>query len=271
MIRSAITVSLVEQARKGPFVFHGDLEAACRSAAELGFDAIELFAPSAEVISSLPLPALLSQYGLSLAAVGTGAGMLVHKLSLTDADATRRQQAEAFIGQIMEAGARFGAPAIIGSMQGRWDDQVPQATATQYLQDALQRLGQRAETLGTVLMYEPLNRYETNMCNTMKQGVELLKPLATRSVRLLGDLFHMNIEETTIEGGLIDAGAFLGHVHFVDSNRQAVGHGHMSYEPIAGALRSIGYAGYASAEAFPVPDAITTAKSTIDGFRRWLR
>jgi sugar phosphate isomerase/epimerase len=105
----------------------------------------------------------------------------------------------------------------------------------------------------------------------MKQGVELLKPLATRSVRLLADLFHMNIEETTIEGGLIDAGAFLGHVHFVDSNRQAVGHGHMSYEPIAGALRSIGYAGYASAEAFPVPDAITTAKSTIDGFRRWLR
>ena len=271
MIRSAITVSLVEQARKGPFVFHGDLEAACRSAAELGFDAIELFAPSADVINSLPLHALLSQYGLSLASVGTGAGMVVHKLSLTDADSSRRQQAESFISQIMEAGARYGAPAIIGSMQGRWDDQVNQATATGYLRDALQRLGHKAQALGTVLMYEPLNRYETNMCNTMKQGVELLTPLATKSVRLLADLFHMNIEETTIEGGLLDAGSFLGHVHFVDSNRQAVGHGHMNYEPIAKALRSLDYAGYASAEAFPIPDAVVTAKSTIEGFRRWLR
>ena len=43
MISSAITLSLVPEARGGPFVFWDDLEAGCAKAAELGFDAIEIF------------------------------------------------------------------------------------------------------------------------------------------------------------------------------------------------------------------------------------
>jgi sugar phosphate isomerase/epimerase len=271
MIKSAITVSIVEQARKGPFVFHDRVADACRIASELGFDAVELFAPSADAIRALPLGDLLKQHNLKLAAVGTGAGMVVHKLQLCDADAARRQQAEQFIRDIMSAGAEFGAPAIIGSMQGKWDDVVDQRTATGYLQDALRRLGEHAESLGTTLIYEPLNRYETNLANTMAQGVELLQPLATKSVKLLADLFHMNIEETSISQALMDAGSHIGHVHFVDSNRQAAGRGHIDFTPIASALTSIGFGGYASAEAFPIPDAMTTARQTIETFRKCFR
>lgn len=271
MIKSAITVSIVEQARKGPFVFHDSVPEACRIASELGFDAVELFAPSAEAIRSLPLTDLLKRHNLKLAAVGTGAGMVVHKLHLCDPDPARRQKAEQFIRDIMNAGAEFSAPAIIGSMQGKWDDAVDQPTATGHLRDALQRLGEHAESLGTTLIYEPLNRYETNMANTMQQGVELLKPLATKSVKLLADLFHMNIEETSISQALLDAGTYIGHVHFVDSNRQAAGRGHMDFAPISSALATIGYDGYASAEAFPIPDSITTAHQTIETFRRCFR
>jgi sugar phosphate isomerase/epimerase len=271
MIKSAVTISIVEQARKGPFVFHEDLPAACRAAADLGFDAIELFAPSGEAIRALPLSKLLTDHGLKLAAVGTGAGMVVHKLSLCDADANRRTQAMAFIREIMSAGAEYGAPAIIGSMQGKWDDIVDQKTATGYLRDALQELGEHAERCGTVLHYEPLNRYETNMATTLSAGAELLKPLATKHLRLLADLFHMNIEETSIAGALRDAGKLVGHVHFVDSNRQAAGRGHMAYAPIVEALKQISYDGYASVEAFPIPDSMTTAQQTIETFRTCFR
>ena len=271
MIKSAITVSIVEQARKGPFVFHGDVPKACQIGAELGFDAVELFAPSAAAIRSLSLADLLKSHDLKLAAVGTGAGMVVHKLQLCDPDATRRQQAEGFIRELMRAGAEFGAPAIIGSMQGKWDEVVDQATARKYLQDSLQRLGEHAEQLGTTLMFEPLNRYETNMVSTMQQGVELLKPLATTAVLLLADLFHMNIEEVSISNALMNAGEYVGHVHFVDSNRQAAGRGHMEYASITSALASIGFDGYASAEAFPIPDALTTARQTIETFRKCFR
>ena len=271
MIKSAVTVSIVEQARKGPFVFHDNVADACRIASALGFDAVELFAPSADAIRSLPLADLLKQYNLRLAAVGTGAGMVVHKLQLCDPDSARRQKAEHFIRDIMSAGADYEAPAIIGSMQGKWDDVVDLPTAQGYLRDALQRLGEHAESLGTTLIYEPLNRYETNMVNTIQQGVELLKPLATKSVRLLADLFHMNIEEVSVAEALQTAGPHLGHVHFVDSNRQAAGRGHMDFAPIASALASISYDGYASAEAFPIPDSLTTARQTIETFQRCFR
>lgn len=271
MILSAVTVSIVEQARKGPFVFHDDLPAACRAAAKLGFDAIELFASSADAIRALPLTGLLADHGLKLAAVGTGAGMVVHKLSLCDADPDRRAQAAEFICKIISAGAEFGAPAIIGSMQGRWDDAVNQQTATAYLRDALEQLGDHAEKSGTALFYEPLNRYETNMATTLAAGAELIQPLATRNVRLLADLFHMNIEEASIAEALRDAGSLVGHVHFVDSNRQAAGRGHMDYQPIVAALKEIRFEGYASVEAFPIPDSVTAATTTIETFRRCFR
>ena len=52
MIRSAVTISLVEEARGGPFVFWDDLPAACRSARALGFDAIELFPPGPRAVDT---------------------------------------------------------------------------------------------------------------------------------------------------------------------------------------------------------------------------
>jgi sugar phosphate isomerase/epimerase len=90
-------------------------------------------------------------------------------------------------------------------------------------------------------------------------------------VVLLADLFHMNIEEANIADGLRDGGKHIGHVHFVDSNRQAAGRGHMDYAPIAQALADIGYDGYCCAEAFPVPDSDETARQTIETFKAVFR
>ena len=72
MIKSAITVSLVAQAKGGPFVYWDGLASAAASAAKLGFDAIEIFAPSAASIDRPMLHALLKQHSLSAAAFGTG-------------------------------------------------------------------------------------------------------------------------------------------------------------------------------------------------------
>lgn len=271
MIRSAVTVSVVEQARKGPFVFHDDVPVACRTAAELGFDAVELFAPSPDAIRALPMAELLRQHDLKLAAVGTGAGMVIHKLQLCDPDSERRTAAREFIRAIIDAGSEFGAPAIIGSMQGRWDEHTDRPTAVKRLQDALNELGDHAEKRGTILIYEPLNRYETNLAVTMEQGRELLEPLSSSNVRLLADLFHMNIEESNLAEAIRKVGSRIGHVHFVDSNRQAAGRGHLDFRPIADALIAVGFAGYASAEAFPIPDSLIAARATIDSFQTHFR
>ncbi len=267
MIRSAVTISLVEEARGGPFVFWHDLPGSIRQAADLGFDAVEIFAGSPLDVNVGELHQLLNETGLKLAAVGTGAGWVLHRVHLVDAHPTTRENAHEFIMSMINLGAEFGAPAIIGSMQGRWQDDVSQELAGQHLREGLNELGQYAANKGVPLIYEPLNRYETNMCNTMRDGVELLESLETENVKLLADLFHMNIEETSVAQGLRDGGRHIGHLHFVDSNRRPAGCGHMDFGLVAQALADIGYQGYASAEAFPWPDSIKAARQTIDTYR----
>ncbi len=268
-IRSSITVSLVPEARGGPFVFWDDLPAACRKAKALGFDAIEVFPTSAAELDASALQTLLSDHGLALAAMGTGAGWLREKLNLTLPLLEARVQARDFIRSIIDLAGSLGAPAIIGSMQGRWTDEVDRDTATGYLADALEALGADAAAHGVPLIYEPLNRYETNLVNTIEAGVALLKTLSTRNVVLLADLFHMNIEERDLAAAIHAGQGHIGHVHFVDSNRRPAGCGHTNFGPIAHALAEIDYHGYASAEAFPYPDSDSAAEATIKTFHRY--
>ncbi len=118
-MKCAVTVSLVEEARGGPFVFWDDLAQACAEAAELGFDGIEIFAPGPDAVDVDELKKLLDEQGLELAAVGTGAGAVKHGLTLTDPRADVRRQAIEFVRSMIDFGGAYGAPAIIGSMQGR--------------------------------------------------------------------------------------------------------------------------------------------------------
>lgn len=268
-IRSCVTISLVPQARGGPFVFWDDLEAGCRKARQLGFDAVEVFPPGPLGFDPQKLLGWLSETGLNLAAVGTGAGWVLQKLSLTSPDPAQRDQAKAFVRSIIDLAGPFGAPAIIGSMQGRWGDGVSKEQALAWLSEALDELGQHAATHNVPLLYEPLNRYETNLVNRVQQGRALLDSLQTRNVKLLADLFHMNIEEARIDDALRAGGDAIGHIHFVDSNRQAAGFGHLAFPPIVQALRDIGYEGYVSAEAFALPDPDSAALQTINAFRAW--
>jgi sugar phosphate isomerase/epimerase len=268
-MKSAITVSLVPATAGGPFVFTSGLADAAARAAALGFDALEVFPPSGDALDVAELRRLLAQHHLRVAAIGTGAGWVVRKLTLTHADASLRRDAREFIRAIIDTAAQFGAPAIIGSMQGRVEAPTSREQTLAWLADALPDLGAHAATRGTVLLYEPLNRYETHVFNRLGDASAWLRTIGAPNVRLLADLFHMNIDEADMGAALRDAGALVGHVHFADSNRRAVGLGHTDIPPLIAALRAINYTGYLSAEVVPLPDADTAARQTIESFRRF--
>lgn len=271
-MRSAVTISLVPEARGGPFVFWDDLDAGCRVAAGLGFDAVEIFPPGPEIFEGGIVASTLSRHHLKLAAVGTGAGWVKHRLTLTSPDAAERQRAIAFVRSIMDAAAQFDAPAIVGSMQGRWGPDVASETAEGYLRDALDTLAAASPSRqATALLYEPLNRYETNLCNTLARGAELLSGLSSDGVKLLADLFHMNIEEDDLAGAIRANARWIGHVHLADSNRRPAGAGHTDFAPVAAVLRDVGYAGYLSAECLPHPEPETAARRTMDALNRHFR
>ena len=267
-MRSAITVSLVPETKGGPCVFSSGLADAFTRASQLGFDAVEIFPPNADAAALAEVPGLVTKHGLKVAAVGTGAGWVVQRLMLTHADPAIRTRARQFIKSIIDFAAQFGAPAIIGSMQGRWEGAVSREQALGWLAEALEELGEHAKTKNVPLLYEPLNRYETNLFNRLGDTAAWLRTLRTQNVRILADLFHMNIDEADSSAALREAGALIGHVHFADSNRRAIGMGQTRIEPIIAALRDIGYSGYLSAEIFPLPDADAAARQTIAAFKK---
>lgn len=257
-MKSAVTVALDPCFATGPFVFH-DLPTAVEQAKRLGFDALELFPGDPQ---SLPDPAALG--GLAVSAVGSGAGWVKHKLSFTSPDAEVRKKARQFVRDLSVAAARFHAPVIIGSMQGRWGDGLTRDETLGWLAEGLAAVGDAP------LLYEPLNRYETNLVCTLADGVEFLTRFGLSNVKLLADLFHMNVEEADVAAAIRAAGRHVGHVHFADSNRRAVGGGHTDMKPVIAVLRDVGYAGYLSAEVFPLPDSITAATATMTAFRRFV-
>ena len=66
---------------------------------------------------------------------------------------------------------------------------------------------------------------------------------------------------------LVAVGSRIGHVHWADSNRCAVGLGHTDTRPVIAALRSIGYEGFLSAEVFPLPSGMEAARRSLESLR----
>jgi sugar phosphate isomerase/epimerase len=271
MIRSAVTLALVPQITSGPWIFWEDLEKGMQKAAALGFDGIELFTASADAIDPNQLKNVVQEYNLHLAAVGTGAGKVIHGLTLTDPDLEIRKKAISFISEMISFGAKFGAPAIIGSMQGNVLPSGNREETLDWLVQGLEILGSKAASEGVILIYEPLNRYETNLLNTLEAGSAFLEKNGLKNIKLLADLFHMNIEEANLPASIRSFGKHIGHVHFADSSRRPMGFGHTDMAPIAEALKEISYSGYVSAEAFPFPDPDAAAEQTIRAFRGYFR
>ena len=170
---TAITVSLVPEARGGPFILWDDISTSCAKAKALGYDAIELFAPSPEAVREAS--AVVRREGLALAAAGTGAGWVRHKLSISDPDPEIRARARRSVVEMIDAAAP--APALLGSMQGR--------AKGPWIADALREFDAEAGRRGATFLLEPLNRYEGTIVNTLAEGVEMIRGLS--HTKLLAD------------------------------------------------------------------------------------
>ncbi|MCC6704970.1 MAG: sugar phosphate isomerase/epimerase [Thermomicrobiales bacterium] len=98
------------------------------------------------------------------------------------------------------------------------------------------------------IFFEPLNRFEATFLRRVEQGVALAAAVDHPRVQALADLFHMNIEEASMSAPILDAGAWLGHVHIADNNRLQPGAGCLDFSVPFRAFKSIGYDGWLTIE-----------------------
>ena len=120
---------------------------------------------------------------------------------------------------------------------------------------SVREVAKYAEEKGIVLAIEPINRYETFLVNTAEEGLKFMAEVNSPAVKIHLDVFHMNIEEANPTEAIKRCRKFLVNLHIADSNRTAVGDGHIDFKGIMRALKEINYQGPLTLEPIPpVPD-----------------
>lgn len=238
-----------------------DLAHAFRNTAALGYDGVELAVRNPDGLDPVAIRQLASKFKLAVPAIGTGQAFGEEGLNLTDSKATVRKAATERLKAQAAFAAEFEAAVIIGLIRGRGTDNKERDRA--YLLESLADVAADAAGMGVKLLIEPINRYETELINTVADGIELIQRLAADNVRLLLDTFHMNIEEPSICGSIVKALPYLGHVHFADSNRRFPGAGHIDFPAVATTLEAVGYQDYISMEMLPWPGPEESAGKAI--------
>jgi D-psicose/D-tagatose/L-ribulose 3-epimerase len=100
------------------------------------------------------------------------------------------------------------------------------------------------------LAVEPLNRFECYFLNTMADAAALVKAVDEPNYGYLFDTFHSNIEEKSQPKSIRATAAQINHVHISANDRGTPGADHNDYGSIIAALRTSGYDGWLTVEAF---------------------
>jgi D-psicose/D-tagatose/L-ribulose 3-epimerase len=100
-----------------------------------------------------------------------------------------------------------------------------------------------AKGKGINIGIEPINRYETYVCNTAKNVMDLISKTGKDNLFLHLDTFHMNIEENNFYDPVILGGKKLKHVHMTESHRGMLGEGTVNWNELFKALKEINFEG----------------------------
>ncbi|MHC1762576.1 MAG: hydroxypyruvate isomerase family protein [Negativicutes bacterium] len=135
----------------------------------------------------------------------------------------------------------------------------------------LKKLAPLAERAGVTLVIEPLNTYIDHrgysLFNT-KPAVEIVKEVGSPNVKLLYDMYHMQIMEGNISDNITQYHKYFGHVHIADvQGRGQPGTGELNYVHILQVLKNTGYDRIVGWEFTPVGgDSETVVKDTFKLF-----
>lgn len=181
---------------------------------------------------------------------------MIYDRFIGDFDTDRRRDAIEHMKRLLSGIAELeGVGAITPAAYGLASKRLPpfkvprtEEEDRQVLLEALEELGEHADREGALVLLEPLNRYEDHMLNRLDEGAELSKAVGRDSIKVMGDLFHMNIEEDELDESIRRAEGYLAHVHLADSNRLQPGAGHTDFAPVFEALRDVGFDGYLAME-----------------------
>ena len=225
-----------------------EAELAISSTAAAGYDLIEIPALDPSRIDIADTRDRLAAHGLrtsltlgltfdndinseNLALVDAGRATLLSAL-----DITRGVGGEYLGGVIFSAMNKYAEPTTSAA----------RANSVAVIKELAQEAARDDITIGL----EFVNRYESNLLNTVQQTLDYMDEVGEDNVVVHADVYHMNIEENGFRDPLLLCGDRLGYVHIGESNRGYLGAGTIDFPEVFAALVDMGYDGTITFESF---------------------
>ena len=265
MVKRALALS-PNVSHFAPLFFSGALEKGITAAKSLGYDGVEISVGNPADLDSRKIKAMVSDNGLEIVTLGTGQSYVDEGLPLVTNDAVLLNKTLERLKKVIDFAAEAGSRNVtLGGIRAK----ITYATHDEMVKRLVEPLkicAGHALECGVGILLEPVNRYEVSTIFRLEQAYGLMKEAACDNISLLYDVFHANIEETSITAPIVKYAKELGGVHFADSNRLVPFNGHIPFFDIARCLDAVSYSGYVTIEALPGPDDFIAAKQAIEAF-----
>jgi hydroxypyruvate isomerase len=232
------------------------LDELCRAGAEMGLSGIDLVEPA-----DWPT---IQKYGLVPTVCNSGA-------TIPDGW-NRRENHDRLVNQMQESLARAAAakvPNVItfsGNRKGLPDDAGKENCIV-----GLRRVSKMAEDAGVTIVLELLNSkvdHKDYMCDHTAWGVDVIKGVDSPRVKLLYDIYHMQIMEGDIIRTIRDNIAYIAHFHTggVPGRHELDDTQELQWHTIAKAIADLDFQGFIGHEFVPLHDPLTSLKQAIGLF-----
>ena len=235
-----------------------------RAAKADGFDAVEFWSWADKDLPAVKAAAEAA--GITVCGFNGDA-----ELSLVDPE--QRAAYLAFLERSLEAAQFLGAPSLTIHSNGLGEGgrvlrdyrELSDTVKLCTLYGGLERCAALGEQWGVTLNLEPLNVVTDppgNFLTHTRTAAEVIRVVGSPRLRVLYDVYHMQLNEGCLCGTIARYGDTFGHVHVADApGRHEPGTGEIAYERVYAALEAAGYDGLLGCELFPASDTAAAVRA----------
>lgn len=229
---------------------------------EWGFDAVE--PPRDAVGNEKKYLDALKNTKLPVSVICWGS----HKGDMVSDDASRRAAGVKALREAITSAGELGADGVIYVPAFNKEQQLNNREIRKILVDTLPALGEHAVKHNTHVIMEPLNRGEAFFLRQVADAASIARDCKSSGIAVMGDFYHMFIEEPSDMGAFISGGPLVRHVHLASRVRVLPGQDERSFVDGFRGLKWIGYRGYCSFECGVKGDPKTEIPKSMAFLRR---
>lgn len=178
-------------------------------------------------------------------------------------DPSQKNAYLAFLRRSVEAAKKVGARSLTIHSNGLGDggvvinryDGLSDTVKLCAMFDTLKECAKIAEESGISMNLEPLNvttDHAGSFLQTTRMAAELTRLIGSPKLKVLYDVYHMQLNEGSLCDNIRAYGDQLGHIHIADApGRHEPGTGEINYVNVLACLEETGYTGLVGFELIP--------------------